>query len=426
MKAEDIIWGGNNKCPIKLKQDINLEPGTLVDLNYDYIKETYELVFRGEHMELVVSENVKEFLDNIYLTGTVPTTMVRVIDRGTSEDEKLEYLIEIKIFQSLVTFDELSSITIKIGDSIIAKMRVKDREDPIGYLNNAFKYGDRLFVKGYGNGKGKAFTLLSTDRALHVRMENGEYVAANLVRYDKQRADDDAVYILKGHVSFVDSSHTAFVSAEVSKKMDAITSAGEYFDIWDAYNDLDRIFAFKQATENGVIPYTSCTHKLTDAFEYCFEVSVNDADIFPDGAVIDCTDDDEILNIDKFRQADEFKQIHSVAVGVFDRIEDGKIFIVDRESDIQKRIPSKGYLFLSVIGDAVRLSRREKAKSEIVTNQTPIHDMARLIDKGVATGVQTKHEVPVTNMLTRKFPDKSFNEDQRKAIEVAPTRWKLQ
>ena len=419
MKAEDIIWGGNNKCPIRLKRDINLEPGTLVELNYDYTKEEYTLVYGADRVDLVVSENVKEFLDNIYLTGSVPTTMVRVIDRGTSADEKLEYLIEIKIFQSLVTFDELSSITIKIGDSIIDKMRVKDKEDPIGYLNRAFKYGDRLFVKGYGNGKGKAFTLLSTDRALHVRMENGEYVAVNLVRYDKQKAEDDAVYILKGQVSFVDSSHTAFVSAEVSKKMDAITSAGEYFDIWDAYNDLDRIFAFKQATENGVIPYTSCTHKLTDAFEYCFEVSVDDADIFPDGAVIDCTDDDEILNIDKFQQADQFKQIHSVAVGVFDRIEDGKIYIVDRESDIQKRIPSQGYLFLSVMGDAVRLSRREKAKSEIVTNQTPIHDLARLIDKGVATGVQTKHEIPVTNMLTRKFPDKDFNEDQRKAIEVA-------
>ena len=419
MKAEDIIWGGNNKCPIKLRQDINLEPGTLVELYYDYTTEEYEIIHENNHTELDISENVKEFLDNIYLTGTVPTTMVRVIDRGTFDDEKLEYLVEIKIFQSLVSFNELSSISIKIGDSIIDKMRIKDQADPIGYLNRAFKYEDRLFVKGYGNGKAKAFTLLSKDRALNVRMENGEYVATNLVRYDKHKAEDDAVYILKGHVSFADSSHTAFVSAEVSKKMDAITSAGEYFEIWDAYNDLDRIFAFKQATENGVIPYTSCTHKLTDAFEYCFDVSLNDADIFPDGAVIDCTDDDEILNIDKFQEADKFKQIHSVAVGVFDRIEDGKIYIIDTESDIQKRIPSQGYLFLSVIGDAVRLSRREKAKNEIVTNQTPIHDMARLIDKGVAIGVQTKHEIPVTNMLTRKFPNKNFNEDQRKAIEVA-------
>ncbi len=418
MKAEDIIWGGNNKCVVHLTRDIGLEPGTLVDLSYDYVKEVYDIKYGTESAEIASDEKVRDLLDNIYLSGSVPATMVRVVDKEVAKDNQVDYVIEIKVFQSLISFDTLSAFSIRIGDEIIQKMRVKDQEDPIGYLNKAFKYGDRVFVKGYGR-KGASFTLLSVDRALHVRQDNNEYIATNLVRYDKQQADMDAVYILKGSITFVDASSSAFVSAEVAKKMNTITSGGEYFDVWEAYNDLDRIFAFRQATENGVVSYRSVNCKLTDAFEYCFETSDIDVDAFSEGDQIACTDDDEIMNIEQFTHAEQASKIHSTYIGEFDHAENGKIFIRDKESDVQKKIPSQGYLFLSVSGDAIRLARREKAKADIVTNNAPIHDLDRIIDKGIANSIQIRTEKPITNMLKKKFPDKEFNEDQRKAIEVA-------
>ena len=134
----------------------------------------------------------------------------------------MKYIIQIKIFQDEIVFDKLSSIEIKITDEVIDKMRARDQENPIEYLNRAFKYNDRVFVKGYGR-KGASFTLLSNDRALNVRQDNNEYVATNLVRYDKNRAETEAVYILKGEIAFVDSSHSAFVSSEVAQKMEVIT-----------------------------------------------------------------------------------------------------------------------------------------------------------------------------------------------------------
>lgn len=42
-----------------------------------------------------------------------------------------------------------------------------------------------------------------------------------------------------------------------------------------------------------------------------------------------------------------------------------------------------------------------------------------IIDKGVGTDLQSRHEAPITGMLSRKFEGREFNEDQRKAIEVA-------
>lgn len=415
MKAEDIIWGGNNKCVVSLSRDIGLDAGTMINLTYDYVRAVYVIEYKNETADAIVSDQVRELLDNIFLTGSMPATMVWVVDK---EDNALNYIFEIKIFQDEISFGELSSIEIRIGDDVIDKMRARDRENPIAYLNNAFKYENRVFVKGYGR-KGASFTILSTDRALHIRQENNEYVATNLVRYDSNQADRDAVYILRGNISFVDSSHSAFISSEVAQKMDVITSGGAYFDIWDAYNDLDRLFAFKQATENGVVPYKGVTCELTDAFEYCFDISVSDVDIFPEGTQIDCTDDDNIINIDKFTDSEQLNKLHSVSVGVFDRIEDGKLYIVDREYDSKKKLPSQGYLFVSVVGDAVRLSRREKAKTDIITKQCPINNMGAIIDKGASTDLQTIFEAPVTSMLQRKFPNKEFNPDQRNAIRVA-------
>ncbi len=415
MKTQDIIWGGNNKCFIRLSRDIGLDAGTMIELTYDYVRGTYVVKYEQACADVIASHQAKTLLDNIFLIGTIPTTMVWVVDR---ENNKLDYVIEIKIFQDEISLGKLSSLEIKIGDEIINRMRDKDKKNPIAYLNETFKYGNRIFIKGYGR-KGASFTILSADRELHIRQENKGYVATNLVRYDADKADKDAVYILKGKICFVDSSHSAFISSEVAQKMAVITSGGAYFDIWDAYNELDRLFAFKQATENGIIPYSSVKCELTDVFEYCFNISHMDIDIFSEGTQIDCTDDSDIIDIDSFTNSQQINELPSISVGVFDRIENGKLYIVDRESDSKKNIPPQGYLFVSVIGDAIRLSRREKAKEYIITKQCPINNLAAIIDKGISTDLQTIFEEPITSMLKKKFPDKEFNRDQRNAIKVA-------
>ena len=413
MRAEDILWGGNNKCGISLKTDINMPEGALANIEYDYIQEQYRLTYNGESSMLVLTDSSKNLLDNIYLSGKKPATIVRIIDR-----DELDYIIEIKVFQTLIQLNMLQAVEIQIRDEVVDKMRIRDKEDPIGYLNSAFKYGNMLFVKGYGR-KGADFSLLSKDRMLHVRQEDNVYIATNLVRYDASRADYDAVYIMQGEISFVDSSHSARVSSEVLKKMNQITSGGEYFDVWDAYNDLDRMFAFKQATENGILKYKSCTCHLKESFEYCFELAGGSFDYYPEGQQIDCTDDDNILNLERFTTSEQMKNLHSVTVGTFDRIEGNKCYIIDNYGDSRKKLPNQGYLFISIVGDSVRLSRRERAKSDIITDSAPIKGLVQMIDKGAVVDRAVRDESPVTEMLKRKFPDKNFNQEQKAAIKIA-------
>lgn len=41
MQAEDIIWGGNNKCEVK-PRDIGVTAGDVIDITYNYMSDLYE------------------------------------------------------------------------------------------------------------------------------------------------------------------------------------------------------------------------------------------------------------------------------------------------------------------------------------------------------------------------------------------------
>lgn len=88
MRAEDILWGGSNKCGIILFADIGLPEGALLDLEYDYIQERYILKYNGNSTEITTEGGSQYVLDNIYLSGKKPATIVRVIDK-----DDLTYII---------------------------------------------------------------------------------------------------------------------------------------------------------------------------------------------------------------------------------------------------------------------------------------------------------------------------------------------
>ncbi|WP_285829607.1 ATP-binding protein [Bacteroides acidifaciens] len=413
MQAEDIIWGGNNKCEVKLLRDIGVTAGDVIDITYNYMSDLYEAKKEAESTSLEVDQNNRRTLDNIFLDGSSPATIVRVIDA----DER-DLIIEVKVFQDVINFNAMQGIEIEIGEEVIGKMRVKDKEDPIAYLNSAFKYNDMLFVKGYGR-KGADFTLVSKDRSLHVTQIDNVYVATNLVRYDRSKADFENLYIMKGHVIFVNATQGASISREVTERMTKIVSGGAYFDIWDAYNDLERLFVLKQATENGVMEYTSYECMLTDCFEYRFKLKSSFEEPFPEDSQIDCTDSDDIKELDRFENADQIRGLNSIHVGTFVEIEGDTCVIYDRSGSERKKLPNQGYLYYSVVGDSVRLMRRENARNSILSRECPISNLAMIVDKGISIDKTNIHEQPVTNMLMKKFPDKVFNEAQRDAIEAA-------
>ena len=79
MKAEEIIWGGNNKCEFKLAHDINLPEGVLVEVKYDYVQEKYSLYYGGDSTLIELNDVNKRLLDNIYLSQTETLKLMLLI-----------------------------------------------------------------------------------------------------------------------------------------------------------------------------------------------------------------------------------------------------------------------------------------------------------------------------------------------------------
>lgn len=417
MRAEDIIWGGNNKCEIKLQHGIGIDAGNTVDISYDHIREKFIMKYGQESSAIEAKGNNERVLEGIYLSGSADIgTLVRVID---ADEDTLTYIVEIKVFADIISFNELQGITISVGDDVITRLRKKDQEDPIAYLNSAFKYNDMLFVKGYGR-KDADFTILSKYRQIRVKRENGSYTAVRISRYDRNQADyESSLYILKGSVTFVNSTQAAQISKDISTTMDKISEGGTYFDIWNAYNDLDRMFSFKQSTSNGILKYKSVECILSYVFTYVFTLDDMNAEPFPQDTQLACTDDVEITELDSFTSADQLNKIKARSIGTFSGIKDGKCYVVDSVHDSKLNLPEKGFLFCSVAGDAVRLSRREEAQEAIANRTTPLRDLAAIIGNGQGFTKTDLNETPITNMLQRKFTGYVFNEEQRQAIDAS-------
>lgn len=58
MQAEDIIWGGNNKCEVKLLRDIGVTAGDVIDITYNYMSDLYEAKKEAESTSLEVDQNL--------------------------------------------------------------------------------------------------------------------------------------------------------------------------------------------------------------------------------------------------------------------------------------------------------------------------------------------------------------------------------
>ncbi|NLG03117.1 MAG: AAA family ATPase, partial [Clostridia bacterium] len=415
MKAEEIVWGGNNKCEFELAHDINLPEGVLVEVKYDYVQEKYSLYYGGDSTLIKLNDVNKRLLDNIYLTGDGYAALVRIIDK-----DGLVYIAEVKQFREIIDIGLLNEIEIHIGTDIISSkyMRVRDRDNPTAYFDEAFRYNDMFFLKDYRKA-GNSFTLLSRDRALNIHRENNVYTAKLLTRYDRDQADRDIVYILRGKVKFSESSNVAQISQTIAEKMSEIRTDGQYFDVWDAYNELDRIFAYQQVVDNGILEYSSYNCELTDVFEYSFEVDETKGLVFPEGSIIACTEDDDVLDMDSFKDEQRYQQLHAVTIGTFKRIVGNILYITDFDGSSQKNLPHKGYLFVSIVGDAVRIARRNNAKEEILRGDAPIRNLASIISDGIGTDQQDRKEKAITSELLTKFEQYHFNPEQEDAIGVA-------
>lgn len=420
MKTSDIIWGGDHKAIVTLKTSLEgLKEGDEVHIEYNYIDSVYELSFEGK--KTVITPKNRSSEDQLDLLRNGRSSMNTIL----SIDEDGCFL-QLRIFEEIVFLGQLSTLRIAITDEVVERLTDKEQQNPLEALKEKFIYKDprtkknMIFVKGY-NKKDANFSLLSKRNRLNVTKDSDSYIASGYTRYDSSYADFDAVYLITGNIEFVDSTRDAKISNELSKNMEKISSSGEYFEIWDAYLNLERISMLQHAKDTGVVKYKSVRSQATsDGYKYTFILEDGQYADFSKDEILDSYSED-IINSEK-TTPENISSFKTTKVGAFSKIIGNECIIIDTDSpSINNFIPAEGFLFISLSGDKIRMQRCEIAKERISNNRAEIDHLKEIIEDGTLFHNQIGENNPITNKLkgSPQFKNKTFNQEQIQAIDNA-------
>ena len=420
MKASDIIWGGNHKALVTLREPIlDLKVGDEVKIEYDYMCNIYMLMFEGKKTGINPINKASEDQLDLIRNGRSSLNSILSIDEDGC-------IIRLRIFEEIVELGALATLRIAITDDVVGQLENTEQGNSLEVMKEQFVYTEpktgkqMVFVKGYGKKK-DTFSLLSKRHRLNVSKNKDSYIAESYKRYDSGYADFDAVFLLKGNIEFVDSTRDAKISAEFSKNMGKINSRGKYFDIWDAYLNLEKISLLQHAKDTGSVKYKSfsCV-PISDGYKYTFVFEDGECPDFSKDEILDAHIED-IISSDK-TSSDSILAVKTTKVGSFVRVQGNECVILDADSlSANNHIPASGFLFTSLAGDTIRMRRCEIAKDKITDNRTGIDRLYNIIADGTVIHNSFGENKPITNKLKSlpEFKNKEFNEEQKQAIDNA-------
>lgn len=420
MKTSDIIWGGDHKVIVTLRNPIEgIKEGDEVQIEFNYLENVYELTFEGKKTVIIPSNKASE--DQLDLLRNGRSSMNTIL----SMDED-GCFIQLRIFEEIVSLGQLSTLRIAITDEVIDRLTDKEQQNPLEALKEKFIYTDpktkktMIFVKGY-NKKNADFSILSRRNRLNVSKDSDSYISSGYARYDSSYADFDAVYLISGNIEFVDSTRDAKISDELNKNMEKIRLSGKYFEIWDAYLNLERISMLQHAKATGVIKYKSVRSQATsNGYKYTFTLEDGQYADFLKDEILDSHVED-IINSEK-TTADNITSFRTTKVGAFSKIIGNECIVIDTDApSINNFIPAEGYLFTSLSGDKIRMQRCEIAKDRISNNRAEIDHLQEIIEDGALFHNQIGENIPITNKLkaSPQLKNKTFNQEQIQAIDNA-------
>lgn len=125
MKTSDIIWGGDHKVIVTLRNPIEgMKEGDEVQIEFNYLENVYELTFEGKKTVIIPSNKASE--DQLDLLRNGRSSMNTIL----SMDED-GCFIQLRIFEEIVLLGQLSTLRIAITDEVIDRLTDKEQQNPL-------------------------------------------------------------------------------------------------------------------------------------------------------------------------------------------------------------------------------------------------------------------------------------------------------
>lgn len=260
--------------------------------------------------------------------------------------------------------------------------------------------------------KRKDIRLLSNKRML--KAENTvRGIIAKKAEYARDRTALPICMFLAPNIEFVSENEACGSNDEFSHDLKTISSAETYFARWEAYNVLAEKQIQSMADEFGKIAYKEVIKTPTEKGTL-FEFTIGD------DVPVDFLNSPVAVLVESF-EGD--RKPHDIRVGDIKEVVGKKMTTFLADTDDVVLLPKKGTIVLSIYGDEVIINRRNKAKARMLSGQSPIKSIVKLIEEGISEfnlDSNWGESKAVTEKLRKNFTKaKDLNERQKKALELA-------
>ena len=244
-----------------------------------------------------------------------------------------------------------------------------------------------------------------------------------------RRSDQEMVMMWRGPVTYRDATALGELRGRVHTQLDSILQqADSYLALWRQYNRLERESIVRRARELGWLKYRRC-EQLPDGEKWRFWLAAK----LPEEMLSYLSDDH--ADLEAAASLPEELRNDSMAVDGADAAEivegplrswlgrcesaDGSTLILrPADPDRTGPPPDAGYLYISLIGDRIRLKRRDTARDRIAYAQNSMPQLALLLE-GQSMPVSTHRKIKVHKRDISAVFDGNPTDRQREAIHLA-------
>lgn len=252
-----------------------------------------------------------------------------------------------------------------------------------------------------------------------VTRDDGKLLAHRLVA--ARGHDFHPVTLVAGDLQFVDVTAAAAFIGAARHELDALVQgAAGYLALWREYNALDREAVLRRARAFGIWPYDRLTYKGDDLYEIHMSPDAPDDDRL--WTAVRARDIEVALAVDappELRgRPDPGVPREEFLADVIQHHHSRRTLVVQARDDEQRRPPKQGELYLSIVGDKVRLRRRDDAFKAIAAATCPMPQLGFLIEGRYVPERRSRAIEPLSPGVLRVFGGRPTDR-QIEALRVA-------
>jgi hypothetical protein len=268
-----------------------------------------------------------------------------------------------------------------------------------------------------------AFRILGDGIAADLRIEKqGTLRIANVVTLKKGRSDLRPVFLVEAEARVVDATNARVFHQRARDEAEmAVAHTGSYLRLWQHYNALERKNSLQDARAFGWLPYHSRSMREDGSWQFRVEVTPEIQD------KLQALRQRDTVMMEAHHRVPE--ELRSDQVGLDERRREltfsgqvvgvmGDSVVLKPPRDDERDPAGRGYLYIGIKGDKLRLDRRDLAQQRIMSGDGPMPQLAMLLEGRRVSASKTRSIAPNSKAAEKLFGGRPTSR-QLEALKVA-------